>query len=88
VVSLAKQVNNIRRKYRRTRFISYLYQYKELRYQCRCAKILYETEQREKQLKNLNNHQNIWKIVKPTFHPFLPSFRGLKINDKEIIKDN
>ena len=88
LVTLAKQVNSIRHKYCRTRFLSYLIEYKQLRNEYRRAKDLYNMEQCEKQVKNLSNQQNIWKIVKPIFRPYLPSFRGLKVNDNEIIKNN
>ncbi|CAF2108416.1 unnamed protein product [Rotaria magnacalcarata] len=88
LVSLAKQINYMRGKYRRTHFLIYLEEYKQLKYQYRCARTTYEQEKRENQLKYLTDNKNIWKIVKPTFHPYLPSFRGLKNNNGEIIRDS
>jgi len=88
LVALAKQVNNMRRKYRRTHFLIYLHQYNELWKYYRLSKKSIEDERREKQLQNLNNKQNIWKKVKPTFRPYMPSFRGLKSNNNVILRDS
>lgn len=88
LVVLAKQVNNMRRKYRKTQCLVYLYQYKKLRSQYRYTKRTIENEIRDRYIENLTDKQNIWKVVKPTFRPFLPSFRGLKTKDNGIVRDN
>lgn len=87
LVMLAKEVNRCRRKYRRTRSMSQLEKFlnmKKLFIHERCR---YLQEKRESDMKWMKESQNIWKYVRPIFHNFSPPFRGLTIDKNTKLKD-
>jgi hypothetical protein len=87
LVNLAKSVNKMKRKFRRTRYLGDYYNFSNLRKVYTDEKIRYEQQTRERKISNMKEANNIWTHVKYVFRPYSPSFRGLKIKDK-ICKDN
>lgn len=87
LVILAKQVNRCRRKYRRTHKMSHLENFLDIKKKFVYERCRFLDERRENQTKWMNERQNIWKYVKPTFHNFSPPFHGLTSDKGTIIKN-
>lgn len=84
LVLLARTVNKYRRSYRRSKTSAHLERlliWKEIFQEERA---LYMEHKRAKKVEWLKEGNNIWKYVKNTFRPFMPSFKGLTIENDKI----
>ena len=82
LVSLAREVNRKRKKYRRSRFLYHYDEYIAAKNTYVTERAIFEQEKREKQLQHISRGMNVWKFVRPLFHPFTPPFQGLTIKGK------
>jgi hypothetical protein len=86
LVALARKQNKQRTKYRKSRVLKDLEEYLFWKNIYTTEKCLYQQKQRENQTNWFSHGNNIWKLVRPIFHPYSPAFSGLTI-DKDRIKN-
>ena len=81
LVSLAKEVNKSRRRYRHYKSPGKLEIFLNMKKLFIEKRNEFLQEKREKNLNWMRKNQNMWKYVKPLFHTFAPPFRGLTTDD-------
>ncbi|CAF1681552.1 unnamed protein product [Rotaria magnacalcarata] len=87
LVTIAKNVNKYKRKYRRTRFLNDFNVFLCCKNEFLQEKNSYLQKQKENKLKDMKINNNVWSYVKNTFRSYSPAFKGLTTSNG-IIKDN
>jgi hypothetical protein len=87
LVELARKQNKLRTKYRKNRVLKDLEEYFFWKNIYATEKCLYHQKQKENQMTWFSHGNNIWKLVRPTFHPYSPAFRmGGRILHKQNLR--
>lgn len=84
LVLLARTVNKYKRAYRRSRTMFNLNRFKIWKEIFSNERAIYMQSRWEKKITWINEGNNIWKSVKPTFRPFTPPFKGITTKDGKL----
>ncbi|CAF1170931.1 unnamed protein product [Didymodactylos carnosus] len=87
LVNLIREVNKLKRKWRRTRFLGDYLNFKHHQKIYIEEKVKFEQNKREQKIKHIKEDNNVWSHIKQVFRPYTPSFRGLTTNGG-VLKGN